>query len=136
MLREATAAEAEANAAKDVAAANGAGPLLQRYLTESGGRWGGTATRALNNSIASDLESQGYTITGGAGRASEEWIPGLGGGTTGGTFVDITATNGASTIRIQTINTLASGAPTPAEAAAAARIRAAFPNDQLILIPK
>ena len=111
--------------------------LLQRYLSGSGGRWGSRATRALNDSLATDLESQGYTITGGAGRASEEWIPGLGGGTKGGTFVDITATNGTSTVRIQTISTLADGVtPTPSEAAAAARIRAAFPNDLLHLVPK
>ena len=119
-----------------MAAENATGPLLQRYLTESGGRWGSSATRALNDQLARDLIDQGYTITGGAGRASEEYIAGAGPGTTGGTFVDITGTNGTSTIRIQTINTLANGAPTSAEAAAAARIRAAFPNDQLILIPK
>ena len=30
-------------------------PLLQSYLNGSGGRWGGSATRALNDSLASDL---------------------------------------------------------------------------------
>jgi filamentous hemagglutinin len=51
--------------------------------------------------------------------------------------VDITATNGTSTVRIQTIDTLADGVtPTAAEAAAAARIEAAFPKDELILVPK
>jgi hypothetical protein len=112
-------------------------PLLERYLSESGGRWGGTATRQLNDELATGLIDEGYTITGGAGRASEEFIRGVGPGTRGGTFVDITATNGTKTIRIQTIDTLADGiTPTPAEAAAAARIRAAFPNDELRLIPK
>ncbi len=112
-------------------------PLLQRYLSESGGRWGSTATRALNNELATGLESQGYKVINGAGRAGEEYIAGAGPGTTGGTFVDITATNGTQTVRIQTISTLADGVtPTPAEAAAAARIRAAFPNDELRLIPK
>jgi filamentous hemagglutinin len=87
--------------------------------------------------LAAGLESKGYTITGGEGRASEEWFSGIGGGANGGTFVDITATNGASTIRIQTVSTLRDGVtPTPAEAAAAARIKARFPNDTLILVPK
>jgi filamentous hemagglutinin len=56
----------------------------------------------------------------------------------GGTYVDITAIDketGAVT-RVQTIGTLADGSPTPREAAAAARIRAKYPNDTLILIPK
>ena len=112
-------------------------PLLARYLAGAGGRWGGAATRQQNHNIAMGLESQGYTITGGAGRASEEWIPGASGGTKGGTFVDITATNGANTIRIQTVTTTSNGVtPTAGEMAAAARIRTAFPNDQLQLIPK
>lgn len=112
-------------------------PLLQRYLSESGGRWGGTATRQLNHRLATDLETQGMRVTGGAGRAAEEWIPGPGGGTRGGTWVDITATNGTQTTRIQTVTTLADGVtPTASEAAAAARIRAAFPNDRLILVSK
>jgi RHS repeat-associated protein len=112
-------------------------PLLQRYLGGSGGRWGSTQTRLLNHNIASDLEDQGFTVTGGAGRASEEWIPGPGGGTKGGTFVDITATNGETTVRVQTVTTLADGVtPTPSEAAAAARIRAAYPNDELRIVPK
>ena len=110
---------------------------ISGYLNGSGGRWGGSATRALNDPVATGLENQGYTIIGGAGRASEEWIPGPGGGTLGGTFVDITAINGISTVRVQTITTLANGVtPTPAEAAAAARIQAAFPNDVLTLVPK
>ncbi|MFN9358285.1 MAG: RHS repeat-associated core domain-containing protein [Alphaproteobacteria bacterium] len=111
-------------------------PMLSSYLTGSGGRWGSSTTRALNHQLASQLETQGYTILGGAGRGSEEWIPGPGGALRGGTFVDITATNGTTTLRIQTIDTLRSGAPTAAEAAAAARIKAAFPHDQLNLVPK
>jgi hypothetical protein len=113
-------------------------PLLQRYLAGSGGRWGSAATRQQNHDLASALESSGYTIRGGAGRASEEWFAGAGGGTRGGTFVDITATKaGEPTLRIQTISTLRDGVtPTAAEAAAAARIQARFPNDTLLLIPK
>jgi RHS repeat-associated protein len=112
-------------------------PLLRRYLSESGGRWGGTATRQLNHRLATDLETRGFRVTGGAGRAAEEWIPGPGGGARGGSWVDITATNGTQTTRIQTVTTLADGVtPTASEAAAAARIRAAFPNDTLILVSK
>jgi filamentous hemagglutinin len=112
-------------------------PELQRYLNESGGRWGGTATRQLNDKIATDLKNQGFQITGGAGRRPEEWFPGPGGGTKGGTFVDITAKKGTETVRVQTVSTLADGVTLTAnEAAAAARIRAKFPGEQLILVSK
>lgn len=104
----------------------------------TGGRLGSAATRAQNADIASKLESEGNQIIGGGGRLSEEYIPGSGPRTTGSTFVDITAVNKATgaVTRVQTIDTLASGLPTAREAAAAARIQAAFPNDTLILIPK
>lgn len=110
--------------------------FLRKYLEGRGGRWGSSKTRVQNDKIASQLEAEGYRVTGGAGRASEEWIPGPGGSTQGGTFVDITATNGRITIRIQTVTTRANGVPTAGEAAAAERIKNAFPNDELILIPK
>ena len=139
--RAASASQANMRPTENSIAAETAGAgdsaLLEQYLNGSGGRWGGTGTRLLNDSVATDLENSGYTVTGGAGRASEEWIPGPGGGTSGGTFVDVTAFNGTSTIRVQTITTLSDGVtPTASEAAAAARIQAAFPNDQLILVPK
>lgn len=72
------------------------------------------------------------------GLSSEEFISGVGPGSKGGTYVDFTARAAdGSAVRIQTIDTLADGiTATPREAAAAARIRAARPNDQLILIPK
>lgn len=54
----------------------------------------------------------------------------------GGTFVDISATRNGQTVRIQTVDTDRFGNPTPSEAAAAARIRAQFPNDLLELVPK
>jgi len=112
-------------------------PLQQRYLAESGGRWGTSETRLQNHTIASGYESSGGRVTGGAGRAPEEWIPGPGGGTKGGSFVDITIRTSTGTVRVQTVTTMADGkTPTPTEAAAAARIRLAFPSDQLILIPK
>lgn len=80
---------------------------------------------------------RGTRVTGGAGRASEEWISGPNGGTKGGTWVDITATNGTQTTRVQTVTTYADGiTPIRSETAAADRIRAAFPNDQLILVSK
>jgi hypothetical protein len=111
-------------------------PMLHRYIAESGGRWGGTATRTLNYELAGQLKREGYEIISGVGKA-EEWIPGPGGGTLGGTFVDITAKKGSHTIRIQTVTTLADGVTlTEWEEAAAARIRAAFPNDELRLVPK
>jgi filamentous hemagglutinin len=111
--------------------------LLEHYLSGTGGRWGGAETRLLNDSLATALEDADYTVTGGAGRAPEEWFAGPGGGTKGGTFVDITGTNGTSTIRIQTISTMGDGVtPTWVETAAANRIRVKFPNDTLILVPK
>ena len=101
-------------------------------------RWGSSVTRAFNDQIAAGLEDQGLKVINGAGRGSEEWIPGPNGGTQGGTWVDITARNpDGSFTRVQSIDTLVDGVtPTTGEAAAAARIRAAFPNDKLILIPK
>jgi filamentous hemagglutinin len=102
----------------------------------SGGRLGSPETPQQIGDIAGQLESEGYTVTGGGGRAPEEYIPGSGPGTRGGTYVDITATNGNSTVRVQTIDTYANGQATAREAAAAQRIRNAFPNDILRLIPK
>jgi hypothetical protein len=103
-----------------------------------GGRLGSAATRAHNAEIAAELERNGFTITNGGGQWPEEYIRGSGPGTLGSTYVDITAVNretGAVT-RVQTVDTLSDGGPTPREAASAARIRAKFPNDVLILIPK
>lgn len=64
-------------------------------------------------------------------------ILGPGGGAKGGTWVDITAKRGDQTVRVQTIDTLADGVtPTAGEAAAANRIRSAYPTDILLLVPK
>ena len=109
---------------------------VENYLDRTGGRLGSTTTRALNDRIAASLENNGFTVTNGAGRGPEEWIPGPGGGTSGGTFVDIRATRGTDVVRIQTIDTLTDGTPTARETAATARIQAAFPQDKLLLIPK
>lgn len=106
-----------------------------------GGRWGTAATRLQNFNIARSYEKKGYQLQGG-GFGPEEYIPpppavAVKGSTKGGTYVDITARKNGQTIRIQTVDTLADGVtPTPREAAAAARIRNAFPNDKLLLIPK
>jgi RHS repeat-associated protein len=104
----------------------------------SGGRLGSTSTRAQNSAIADSLESRGFTITGGGGRLPEEYLPGSGPGTKGGTFVDTTAVRDGRTVRVQTIDTRADGiTPTGREAAAAARIRAQQrPRDHTVLIPK
>jgi len=103
-----------------------------------GGRLGNAATRAQNAEIAAELEARGYKIIYGGGE-DEEYIRGRGPGTQGGTFVDITAESEVTgkILRIQTVDTLADGVtPTPREQEAAARIRQARPNDELILIPK
>lgn len=115
----------------------GAAELPERSPTR-GGRLGSTETRAQNAEIAADLRGKGYIITGGGGVRPEEYIRGAGPGTQGSIYVDITAVNKETgvTIRVQTIDTLADGSPTQREAAAAARIRAAFPNDTLTLVPK
>jgi molybdenum-dependent DNA-binding transcriptional regulator ModE len=98
---------------------------------------GGLTTRAQNDAIREQLEEMEYQVTHGAG-LQEEWIPGPNGGAKGSTWVDITATKpGSPTIRVQTVTTLGDGVtPTPDEAAALIRIRARFPNDILIAVPK
>lgn len=58
------------------------------------------------------------------------------GGTKGGTYVDITANRDGRVVRVQTVDTLTDGTPTPRELAPSARIRAAFPKDILLPIPK
>ncbi|CAL4869718.1 hypothetical protein MMA231_04010 (plasmid) [Asticcacaulis sp. MM231] len=112
-------------------------PLLTRYLSGSGGRWGSNATRTLNDAIASDLESQGWRITNGAGRAKEEYFAAAGakGTTKGGTYVDITATRNGQWLRVQTVDHF-SGVVTQREEAAAARIAEKFPFDTLLIINK
>ncbi|KIP17142.1 hypothetical protein KY49_6859 [Burkholderia sp. MSHR3999] len=114
--------------------------FTQRYLSESGGRWGTSSTRQLNYDVGQSLKTNDYRITGGGGVRSEEYISGPGPGSKGSTYVDITAepiSGVGPKVRVQTISTQSDGiTPTPSEAAAAARIRATFPDDKLILIPK
>jgi filamentous hemagglutinin len=95
--------------------------------------------RALNGELADQLEAEGWVIVGGGNRLPEEYVPGAGPGTKGSTFVDITARNPETGVirRIQTIDTFADGVtPTPRELINADRIRNAFPNDPLDLVPK
>ncbi len=104
-----------------------------------GGRLGNAATRAQNAEIAARLRDEAYEITGGGGQCEEEFIPGEGPGTKGGTFVDITAVNKKTgrMRRIQTVDTLADGkTPTQREQNAIARIQGTYPDDELWIIPK
>ncbi|MBC2844626.1 DUF6443 domain-containing protein [Winogradskyella flava] len=103
---------------------------------KTGGRLGNEATRRQNATIASELESRGYEITGGGGRMAEEYLKPIGGGRRGGSYPDITATRNGRTLRVNTVDTRANGTMTTREAANAARIRAQKPNDHLLTIPK
>jgi hypothetical protein len=105
-----------------------------------GGRLGNAATRAQNAEIAKDLEEkEGLKVTNGDDVGKEEYIEGEGPGTTGATFVDITAKdpNTGRTVRVQTVDTLSDGeTPTPREQDAIRRILQARPSDELRIIPK
>jgi hypothetical protein len=104
-----------------------------------GGRFGNVNTQLQNSKLALYLQSKGWKIRSGGGQGAEERIPGPGGGRQGETWVDITAEKNVGgtvrTLRIQTVDTLRNGAPTPRELSAASRIRAAFPGDHLLLVP-
>ncbi len=100
------------------------------------GRLGKPATRAQNASIATELEADGWTITGGGGRMPEEYIPGPGGGRKGSVSVDTTAQKGADTLRVQTVDTRANGLPDRREMRNAGKILKAYPEDGVFLIPK
>ncbi len=102
------------------------------------GRLGKPSTRAQIQQIADELESRGWTITGGGGRMKEEYIPGIGGGRKGASFPDLTATKNGRTLRINTVDTYADGVTlTKREARNEARIRKQQkPGDHLLTIPK
>ena len=103
------------------------------------GRLGTANTRGQIAEIAAELESRGYTITGGGGRLSEEYLAPLGGGRKGGSYLDITATHPQfGTLRVNTVDVLKDGVtPTAREATNAARIRSQIkPGEHLLLIPK
>ncbi len=118
-------------------------PGLQIKIRNTGGAGGDAATRTQLDAYAQRLEGRGRTITNGPRSGNpEQWIPGpIPGSRQGGTSIDLTATRMVGdtprVLRVQTIDTLADGVtPTIREAQNAARIRAAFPNDHLILVPK
>lgn len=100
------------------------------------GRLGNQRTRQHVADVANEMESRGYRITGGGGRGSEEYIPGATRGQRGSAYPDITATKGGRTVRVNTVDTRASGAPTTREANNAARIRSLRPSGHLLLVPK
>lgn len=114
----------------------------QRYLSGSGGRWGGTSTRNKNVALREQFKAMGFSATDGGGAAPEEWIRGPLGGTRGGRFADITMEyNGEEArpirLRIQTVTTTSDGVtPTRGEVEAAKAIQAAYPSDALIMVPK
>ena len=90
----------------------------------AGGRLGNSATRQQNKAIGDYLQQKGWTVTGGGGQVKEEYLPPLSGkGRAGSNYIDITATkttsHGEVTIRINTVDTYASGLSTAREQAAA-----------------
>ena len=105
-----------------------------------GGRLGNMNTQLQNSKLAAHLKLKGWRIRAGGGMGSEERIPPSSGGRKGEVWVDITAEKSirgtVRTLRIQTVDILPNGAPTPRELNAAALIRARYPSDKLILVPK
>ena len=117
----------------------GALPLLAGATAPEaqGGRLGNATTRQQVSDIADTMESRGWTVTGGGGKAPEEYIPGPGGAKKGSAYPDITATKDGNTLRVNTVDTRADGVtPTTREANNAAKIRSLKPDDHLLLIPK
>ncbi len=102
----------------------------------SGGRLGSDLTRTHVGDVAAEMESRGWTITGGGGKLPEEYLRGPN-GSLGSSYPDITATKNGRTLRVNTVDTYADGiTPTAREAANAARIRGQTPGDHLLLVPK
>ena len=102
------------------------------------GRLGNAATRSQIYDIGTELESRGYTITGGGGRLPEEYLKPIGGGRKGGSYLDLTATHPEyPTLRINTADTYVTGKYTARELFNARRIRKQIPSgEHLLLIPK
>ncbi|MDC6384616.1 DUF6443 domain-containing protein [Muricauda sp. SK9] len=122
--------------AADDVVKNTADDVVNASTKKMRGRLGNATTRAQNSAIADELESRGYEITGGGGRTKEEYLKPLDGGSTGGSYPDITATKDGRTLRVNTVDTKVSGAMTKREAENAERIRAQRPYDHLLIIPK
>lgn len=89
------------------------------------GRRGNPETRAHIETVADRLDESGFDIDAGARGLPEEYLPPINGGTRGGSYPDITATNRVTgeTIRVNTVDTLADGVtPTTRELRNAIRI--------------
>ncbi|MEY9867591.1 hypothetical protein ABIE66_002970 [Peribacillus sp. B2I2] len=71
---------------------------------KKGGRLGNDATRDQNRGIGDILESRGWRVTNGGGRAKEEYLPGPNRQRKGSNWVDITAKKGGKTLRINTVD--------------------------------
>jgi hypothetical protein len=117
--------------------------LVKEPIKRVAGRLGNTATRNQIAAIAVELERRGYEIINGGGmrngvRLPEEYLPPLGGGRSGGSYVDITAVHPQyGTLRINTVDVNRNGSPTLRELKNAARIRTQMaPGEHLLLIPK
>ncbi len=114
------------------------GAITQKAVAKRG-RLGNSATKSQIAQISTELERRGYTITGGGGRAAEEFLKPLGGGRKGGSYLDITAVHPSyQTLRINTVDVLIDGiTPTARESRNAVRIRIQIaPGEHLLLIPK
>jgi RHS repeat-associated protein len=118
-------------------AGDGMPSSVTKSVPNPGGRLGSQSTRIHIDSVATEMEKRGWTITGGGNRFPEEYLSGAGGGRICSSFPDITAIKDGRTLRINTIDTRADGVtPTTREATNAARIRSQTPGDHLLLIPK
>jgi hypothetical protein len=106
------------------------------------GMRGNQATQALDKKIADDLEADGWEIIGGVGSKQEaikdpDWVSlGKRGRPKGTVFPDITAIKGGVTLRIQTVDTLPDGQPTPRELNNIYRILKRKPGDRFLWFPK
>lgn len=106
-------------------------------VRKKGGRLGKEETRLQNKEIGEYLENEGYTITGGAGKYKEEYLPAPDRKRKGSNYVDITAEKDGKIIRINTVDTYKDGTPTKRELKAAQSINSKTPKDKnIILIPK
>ncbi|MGH2645780.1 MAG: RHS repeat-associated core domain-containing protein, partial [Chitinophagaceae bacterium] len=99
------------------------------------GRLGGEEHQALVGSEADRLEKEGYTITGGGGKAKEEYLPSLNGSRKGSNYVDITATKDGETVRVQVGKQNKNGTPVSRERKNLEMIRQKKPNDELWFLP-
>lgn len=98
-----------------------------------GGRLGNADTRQHNFEIVETMKIRGYRLL-----ETEEFLPGVGGGRKGSSFVDMTFQNVSTgrILRINTVDTYADATMTSREAKNAARIRKQIQPEHLLTIPK